>query len=165
MPWHAMDLSWAAADMDFRRRTITVGAAYAKNRASCSVPMNDVLLSTLKAGRMTTHAEDSPVFYTPQGTPYKNFQTAFERAVTKASLADFTFHNLRHTFASRLVTAGVDVPTVQAFMGHKTIAITLRYTHLTTDHKQPAMRCLESVAAQVPAIFTIARISQAGTRL
>ena len=103
---------------------------------------------------MTAGAAETPVFRTPQGTPYKNFRTAFERAVAKAGIADFTFHDLRHTFASRLVMAGVDLPTVQALMGHKTIAMRLRYTHLTTEHKHRAVRLLEPVADKVPANFT-----------
>jgi integrase len=120
--------------------------------------MNDVLLSTLKLSRMTAVSVDAPVFCTPAGTPYKNFRTAFERAVAQAGIVDFTFHDLLHTFASRLVMADVDLPTVQALMGHKTIAMTLRYTHLTTDHKQRAVRLLESVAEKVPAIFTTGRV-------
>ena len=71
---------------------------------------------------------------------------------------------MRHTFASRLVMAGVDLPTVQALMGHKTIAMTLRYTHLTTDHKQRAVCLLEPAAEKVPAIFPTARIIRASAR-
>jgi integrase len=129
-------------------------AIYVKNSESRSVPMNAVLRSTLQTCRMIADAAESPVFRTPQGTPYKNFRTAFEHAVAKVGIADFTFPDLRHTFASRLVMLGVDLPTVQALMGHKTIAMTLRYTHLTTDHKHRAVRLLESVADKVLANFT-----------
>jgi integrase len=66
--------------------------------------MNNRLHMTLKLARIST-TEDGPVFCTPQGTPCRNFRTAFERAVRKAGMADFTFHDLRHTFASRLVMA------------------------------------------------------------
>ena len=72
----------------------------------------------------------------------------------KAGLEDFTFHDLRHTFASRLVMAGVDLPTVKELMGHKDITMTLRYTHLSSDHKQRAVRVLERIGEKVPAIFT-----------
>jgi integrase len=147
-----LSLTWAA--VDFRRHSITVRAAYVKNGESRSVPMNAVLRSTLQACRMTANAAETPVFRTPRGTPYKNFRTAFECAVAQAGIADFTFHDLRHTFASRLVMAGVNLPTVQALMGHKTIAMTLRYTHLTTEHKHRAVRLLEPVADKVPANFT-----------
>jgi integrase len=71
-------------------------------------------------------------------------------------LTDFTFHDLRHTFASRLVMAGVDVPTVKELLGHKDITMTLRYTHLSSDHKQAAVKKLE----KVPAIFTTPPQSQ-----
>jgi integrase len=67
----------------------------------------------------------------------------FERAVRKAGVENFTFHDLRHTLASRLVIAGMDLPTVQDLMGHKNISMTLRYTHLSSDHKQRAVRTLE----------------------
>jgi integrase len=122
------------------------------------MPMNDILLSTLKPSRMTAVSVDAPVFCIPEGTPYKNFRTAFERARAQAGIVDFTFHDLRHTFTSHLVMAGVDPPTVQALMGHKTIAMTLRYTHLTTDHKQRVVRLPESVTEKVPAIFTTVQV-------
>ncbi len=109
-----LSLTWE--DVDFRRQIITV-----------------------QAGTAAT----GPVFCNRQGTPYRSFRTAFERAVRKAGLEDFTFHDLRHTFASRLVMAGVDLPTVQSLMGHKDISMTLRYTHLSSDHKQRAVRALE----------------------
>ena len=120
-----LSLTWE--DVDFRRQTITVHAAYAKNGESRSVLMNDVLTTTLKAVRMNGLA-DSLVFCSHKGTPYRSFRSAFELAVRKAGLENFTFHDLRHTFASRLVMAGVDLPTVKELMGHKDITMTLRYT-------------------------------------
>jgi integrase len=122
--------------------------------------MNDVLTTTLKVVRMNT-PEDSLVFYSRKGTPYRSFRSAFELAVRKAGLDNFTFHDLRHTFASRLVMAGVDLPTVKELMGHKDITMTLRYTHLSSDHKQRAVRALERGGEQVPAIFTTDRARDA----
>ena len=108
----------------------------------CSIPMNDVLTATLQTVKMEI-SEGEAVFRTPQGRPYRNFRTAFEQAVQRAGLMDFTFHDLRHTFASRLVMAGIDLPTVKELLGHKSIAMTLRYTHLSIDHKQRAVSALE----------------------
>jgi integrase len=85
--------------------------------------------------------------------PCRNFRTAFERAIRKAQINGFTFHDLRHTFASRLVMAGVDLPTVQALMGHKTIAMTLRCTHLSSEHKQHAVAALEQFQEKSPVDF------------
>ena len=127
-----LSLTWQ--DVDFQRRMVTVQAGYAKNGESRSLLMNTSLTTTLKALRMNA-PDDCAVFRTSQGTPYRNFRTTFERAVCQAALSDFTFHDLRHTFASRLVMSGVDLPTVQLLLGHTGIAMTLRYTHLTSDHK------------------------------
>jgi integrase len=140
-------LTWN--DIDFRRRTVTVRAGYAKNGESRTVPMNEVLTTTLKAVKLDS-ADGERVFCSRQGTPYRSFRTAFERAVRLAGVADFTFHDLRHTFASRLVMAGVDLPTVKELLGHKDISMTMRYAHLSNTHKQAAVKKLE----KVPTIFT-----------
>src|SRR5262249_20254888 len=63
----------------------------------------------------------------------------FEHAVREAEIVDFHWHDLRHTFASRLMMAGVDLRTVQELIGHKTITMTVRYSHLTPAHLQEAV--------------------------
>jgi integrase len=135
-----LSLSWQ--DVDFRRGVVTVRAGYAKNGEGRSVPLNDTLTMVLKSAKVSKINEEK-VFCNQRGQPYRSFRTAFERAVKQAGIADFTFHDLRHTFASRLVMAGVDLPTVKELMGHKHITMTLRYAHLSSDHKQAAVRKLD----------------------
>lgn len=65
-----------------------------------------------------------------------------------AGLESFTWHCLRHTFASRLVMAGVDIRTVQELMGHKTIAMTVRYAHLAPKHTLAAVERLDAPTEQ-----------------
>jgi integrase len=91
-----LPLTWC--DVDFSRGVITVQAAYAKNGEARSVDMNDVLTPTLQAIRMNTTG-NGLVFCSRNGTSYKLFRSAFEKAVQKVALVDFTFHDLRHTFA------------------------------------------------------------------
>ena len=55
----------------------------------------------------------------------------------------FRFHDLRHTFASTLVMAGVDIRTVAELLGHKDISMTMRYTHLAPDHMSKAVAVLD----------------------
>jgi hypothetical protein len=62
--------------------------------------------------------------------------------VKKIGIKDFTWHTFRHTFASRLVMAGVDLRTVQELMGHKTLQMTLRYAHLAPKHQLSAVQRL-----------------------
>jgi hypothetical protein len=70
-------------------------------------------------------------------------------AIEAAKIKDFTWHCLRHAFASRLVMKGVDIRTVQELMGHKTIQMTVRYAHLAPQHTLAAVeRLCEPVKAE-----------------
>jgi len=58
----------------------------------------------------------------------------FASALSAAEITNFRWHDLRHTFGSRLVMAGVPLRAVQVLMGHKRIETTLRYSHLSEAH-------------------------------
>jgi integrase len=61
----------------------------------------------------------------------------FEPAVRKVRLRAFSWHCIRHTFASRLMMAGADIRTVRELLGHRSILMTVRYGHLSPQHTQP----------------------------
>ena len=58
-----------------------------------------------------------------------NLEYNFRAAVKRAELKDLRFHDLRHTFATRLIQSGVDIYTVQRLLGHKSLEMTARYAH------------------------------------
>jgi integrase len=60
-------------------------------------------------------------------------------------IQNFRFHDLRHTFASQLIMAGVDMSTIQACLGHSTQAMTQRYAHLAPDHIKKQVRMLDKI--------------------
>ena len=64
------------------------------------------------------------------GTPYRDIIRSFNTALRRAEIEDFTFHDLRHTFASNLVMKGVNLRVVQELLGHKDIKMTMRYAYL-----------------------------------
>lgn len=66
----------------------------------------------------------------------RDWRLWFERCVSFVTIDDFHWHDLRHTFASRLVMAGVDIRSVQELLGHKSIVMTMRYAHLSPAHQQ-----------------------------
>lgn len=72
----------------------------------------------------------------------------FTEAVEKARVEDFKWHDLRHTFASRLVMVGVDIRAVQELMGHKSITMTMRYAHLSPKHRTEALEKLCATATK-----------------
>jgi len=78
------------------------------------------------------------------GEPYRDIRNSFYRACGRAGIKDFHFHDLRHTFASHLVMAGVDLTTVKELLGHKDIKMTLRYAHLAPAHKSKAVELLQN---------------------
>ena len=145
----ALTLRWASVDLAGRR--LYVEGAYAKNHETRSVPLNRVLLEALTAHRARS-AQKGPaayVFLNRQGKPLGSIRTAFETARTKAGLGpDVTPHTTRHTFASRLVMASVDLRTVQELGGWKSLRMVERYGHLSPAHLAGAV---ERIADGSPA--------------
>jgi len=107
---------------------------------SREVPLNAVAIQALAAVRH----DASLVFPSPTGAPWSSSSTGkhLHRICREAGLKPFGWHTLRHTFATRLVQTGVSLPVVQKLLGHTTITMTARYTHVDTATMQSAVQML-----------------------
>jgi integrase len=132
------NLRWR--DVDVLRALLTVEGASAKSGQSRHIPLNSEALDVLRrwAGSSTVPAERF-VFPGAEGERFEDIKGAWLPLVKAAKVPAFTFHDLRHTFASKLVMAGVDLNTVRELLGHSDIKMTLRYAHLAPEHKAAAV--------------------------
>jgi integrase len=88
---------------------------------------------------------DTPyVFANRDGSPQADLKTAWGKALDRSGIDNFHFRDLRHTFASDLVMAGVDIRSVQTLLGHRDITMTMRYAHLSPAHLRDAISKLGS---------------------
>ena len=115
-----------------------------KNNESRQIPMNETVIQTFN--NLTRRLGIDYVFYNHQTLkPYTDVKRAFSSSCKRSKIHDCTFHTLRHTFASHLVMAGVDLTTVKELMGHKSLSMTLRYAHLAPKHKADSVSKLNGI--------------------
>jgi integrase len=136
-----LQLQWR--DLDLRRRMLTVRGEGAKTSQTRYVPLNTEATLVLKAWRPNVVEADWCVFGgSTESTPLVAVKKAWRGVLKAAKVAGFRFHDLRHTFASNLVMAGIDLNTVRELLGHKSLVMTLRYAHLAPEHKAAAVESL-----------------------
>jgi len=133
------NLKWSHLDLKIR----FIEVIKSKNGEKRVIPINKTLLEVLHG---LPRRIDSPyVFPGKKGKKLTDVKKSFRTAMKKAEIEDFCFHDLRHTFASHLVMAGVPLLTVAELLGHKSIDMTKRYSHLSPNHKAAAVRMLDSL--------------------
>ena len=111
------------------------------------IPINSELLKSLREMKKTSKSDF--VFVNPRTRkPLTNVNRSFKTACRKANLKDLRFHDLRHSFASRLVESGVDLITVKELLGHSTVRVTERYTHPNQEQKKRAVEILAQSASE-----------------
>jgi integrase len=121
-------LDWQ--DVDLARCLILIRRG--KNGESRYARLNSVALKALTELRKRGDGT-GPVIRNLEGEPLAGPRYWFEKAIAEAGISDFHWHDLRHTFASRLTMAGVGLRATQDALGHKSIAMTVRYAHLDPD--------------------------------
>ncbi|MDP3042040.1 MAG: site-specific integrase [Candidatus Omnitrophota bacterium] len=141
-----LNLKWH--DIDFKGDIIYL--LKTKNNNKREIPMNDAVKTALI--KVKRHPESQYIFCGKNGKPMQNIRKSFFTALKKAGIINFRFHDLRHTFASQLVTFGVDLNTVRELLGHKSLEMTLRYSHLSPDHKK---RAVDILGKRMDTIWTL----------
>ena len=157
-----LGLTWAGVDLF--RRTVTVFKS--KNGERRTIPLNHTALDLLKQSYATRHRETDLVFASHAHTRLNtsNISRSLHHALEKAKITDFHFHDLRHTCATRMVQAGVDLYKVQRLLGHKSPIMTQRYAHHYPESLRDGVEALET-GRLVSTNLAQARVSPGSTVL
>ena len=155
-----LNLKWSQVKDGF----IYLEGQMTKTKEPREVPINEDLSQIFKEIRKEQQLRSGYVFtYQPNenkrktprpksklsvvGKTINRVDTSFNSAVEHAGIKDFKFHDLRHTFASHMVMRGANIKEFQEILGHKTMAMTLRYAHLSQEHKKKAVNLLNGLTS------------------
>lgn len=125
-----MALTWP--DMDIHRGQIHIRDS--KSGKGRVIPMNETVKTLILSLKKQPGSPNIFASY---------HREAFDAALTQAGIEDASLHSLRHTFASHLVMRGVDLVTVSRLLGHASIQMTMRYSHLSPEHQARAVGVLD----------------------
>jgi integrase len=135
-------LTWE--NVDFARKLLTVSQT--KNGETRHIPLNSAALAAFNQ-LFRSSTGSGYVFINRLGERLLKGRHWFERAIKEARIDGFTWHCLRHTFASKLAMADVSIITIKTLMGHKSMQMTTRYAHLAPAHQLAAVEKLCSAEA------------------
>ena len=139
-----VNLKWE--QINFKHREIEVVKTKSGKRRV--IPISEDLYAVIELLKQNNRIGEFVFQYADQKTGemrrLKYFRRAFENACRRANIVGFTFHDLRHTFASRLVRNRVDLITVKDLLRHYSVKTTERYTHSNQEQKKKAVELLSS---------------------
>lgn len=144
-----LGLEWRR--VDFQAGLIHLEGHHTKNGKRRSVPMNKAARSALlaRANHRAEHCPDAAwVFCRNNGDRIDDARKGFLSACAVAGIKDFRFHDLRHTCAAWLVSAGVPLSEVRDLLGHSSIVMTERYAHLAPERVRSAVAVLDEVTKE-----------------
>jgi integrase len=139
-------LTWQSVDLNVGR--ITVHGTTAKSGTTRHIPLNSEALTVLLGWRQTveyvrgigcSRPLEGLVFPGRYGETLNNVRRSWEGVLGAAEITRFRWHDMRHSFASKLVMGGVDLNTVRELLGHSDYKMTQRYAHLAPEHKAAAV--------------------------
>ncbi len=128
-----MSLRWP--QIDFTRRVITLKQGETKNEDARALPLSGEAFTMLQARGKVRSLNDDRVFPPISSkAEVRNLRESWERALKAADIKDFRWHDLRHTAASYLAMSGVSLVEIAKILGHRTLAMVARYSHLDPSH-------------------------------
>jgi integrase len=128
-------LTWD--NLNFERGEIILDVT--KNGSGRSVPIHSRARQAFESLGAGTHKGAERVFRSTRGEALNNPRKWFEEAIKDAKVDNFRWHDLRHSFCSRLAMKDVPIRTIADLAGHKTLSMAMRYSHLSPSHKQTAI--------------------------
>ena len=136
-------------NVDINKRMIHV--THTKNWEIRDIPMNELLTKVLKAAIDRSPKDNPYVFPSPKtGKPFTSIKTTFTKAVKRIGLEGFRFHDLRHTWCSRMCESGTAEVAIQKLGGWKTRSMINRYAHPSMDYMREAVEKLNKVPLILP---------------
>lgn len=121
-------LEWSQVDL--RRKMAWIHADQAKGRQPIGVPLSNAACAILRGRRGQSETWVFPY----KGKPMGKIKTAWRKALRRAGIEGFTWHDLRHTWASWHVQAGTPIPVLKELGGWRTLTMVNRYAHLAPEH-------------------------------
>ncbi len=131
-------LEWQ--DVDLKGGFLRVREA--KSGEGRTLPLNGTARAILEG--IPYRLDGGYVFCRPDGDAIRSIRQGFGNAVRRAGVQDYRFHDSRHEFASSLAMAGVNLNTIRELLGHRTMQMVMRYSHLTDRHKARAVALLDN---------------------
>ncbi len=125
-----------------------------KSGKPLAVPLNGTAVATLQA-LYDKRDPDAPYVFPHRsgpnaGQPVMDIKNGFHAALNLADIQDFTWHDLRHTFASWLMMRGASLRAVGELLGHQSMKMTMRYAHLSPAFLQAEVGLLDPPPAALP---------------
>jgi len=137
-----LKLTWG--DVDLQRGLITFQET--KNGTTRHIPLNKAAREVIEGQKELKEAHPWVLYF--GGDVKENWwpiRKLFWKACDDAKIERITPHTLRHTFASHCAMAGVDLRTLAELLGHKTLDMVMRYSHLSPEHKAAAVALLNDL--------------------
>ncbi len=133
-----LELRWEQINFDFNFIEVLEN----KGNKHLLIPLNEKLIQFFS--NKPDVERKGYIFINPEtGLPYKDIKKAWSTALEKANIENFRFHDLRHTFATRLIEKNIDIVVAKELMGHADISTTMIYVHSDADRKKNAINVID----------------------